>query len=60
VIWLLVSALACQAPAAQAPASGGQAKPSAAPIKIGAILSTTGTLAPFGNDSLPGAQIFVD
>jgi branched-chain amino acid transport system substrate-binding protein len=60
MIWLLVSALACQAPAAQAPASGGQAKPSAAPIKIGAILSTTGTLAPFGNDSLPGAQIFVD
>lgn len=66
----LLSAVACQAPAASTPATGvspaatagGQAaaKPGGEPIKIGAILSTTGPFAPFGNDSLPGAQVYVE
>jgi branched-chain amino acid transport system substrate-binding protein len=31
-----------------------------APIKIGGLFSTTGVLASFGSDGLPGAQILVD
>jgi branched-chain amino acid transport system substrate-binding protein len=58
-VGMLTLALACQAPA-PATTSGGASQPSANPIKIGALFSTTGTLAPFGNDALPGAQIFVE
>jgi branched-chain amino acid transport system substrate-binding protein len=57
IVGLLSLALACQAPAPSA-GGGGPANPS--PVKIGALFSTTGTLAPFGNDALPGAQIFVE
>src|SRR5437763_4099136 len=58
---LLGLALACQAPApAPTTGGGGASQPSANPIKIGALFSTTGTLAPFGQDALPGAQIFVE
>ena len=32
----------------------------AEPIKIGALLSTTGTLGALGTDALPAVQIFVD
>jgi branched-chain amino acid transport system substrate-binding protein len=58
-IGLLTAAVACQSPAPSA-GGGGQATPGVSPIKIGALFSTTGTLAPFGNDALPGAQIFVE
>jgi branched-chain amino acid transport system substrate-binding protein len=56
----LLSLLACQSPAPQAPAAGATGKPGGDPIKIGALLSTTGTFAPFGTDALPGAQVAVD
>lgn len=73
--WLALAApvllaLACQpAPAQPSPApkqevgkteAKVETKAQEAPIKIGAILSTTGTLAPFGTDALPGAQILVE
>src|SRR5437660_488956 len=51
---LLGLALACQAPApAPTTGGGGASQPSANPIKIGALFSTTGTLAPFGQGALP-------
>jgi branched-chain amino acid transport system substrate-binding protein len=53
---LMMVVAACQMPGAAGPAG----KSGSDPIKIGALISTTGTLAPFGNDSLPGAQIYVD
>ncbi|MSQ27417.1 MAG: hypothetical protein EXR51_04675 [Dehalococcoidia bacterium] len=61
---LAVALSACQAaapPAAQAPAAAGQTAPQAGPpIKIGVIMSTTGGLAPFGNDALPAIELFVE
>lgn len=64
---LVVAACAPAAAPAQptaAPAKSGaapaQTKPSGEPIKIGALMSTTGILAPFGNDALPGAQILAE
>jgi branched-chain amino acid transport system substrate-binding protein len=54
--------LACRggAPAAQPAAGQGGGSATAAPIKIGAILSTTGLLAPFGTDAQPAAELFAE
>ena len=52
-----VALSACQAAAPPAPQSGQQAGP---PVKIGVIMSTTGGLAPFGNDALPAIELFVE
>src|SRR5438874_11849485 len=67
---LLLLAVACQGATGGAPSrgdsapqtapGGATAAPPAQPIKIGALFSTTGLLAPFGTDGLPGAQIYVD
>ena len=67
---LLLVAVACQGAtggaqpqsgsAPQTAPGGATAAPPAQPIKIGALFSTTGLLAPFGTDGLPGAQIYVD
>jgi branched-chain amino acid transport system substrate-binding protein len=63
---LVLAALACRAPASPttaAPPSGaapGAAQAQAEPIKIGALLSTTGTLGALGTDALPAVQIFVE
>jgi len=62
LVLLALSALACRpaAPAAQPAASQAAGSPAALPIKLGAILSTTGLLAPFGTDAQPAAEIFVE
>jgi branched-chain amino acid transport system substrate-binding protein len=67
---LLLVVVACQGATGGAPPKSGSAPqtapggataaPPAQPIKIGALFSTTGLLAPFGTDGLPGAQIYVD
>jgi len=53
--WRAAFALLLLSGAAGAPAFG-----QADPIKVGALLSTTGVLAPAGSDALPAAQILVD
>ena len=50
-VTMFLLAATCYSAAAQ---SGG------APIKIGAILSTTGGIAPFGTDARPAIELFVE
>ena len=57
-----LSALACRpaTPAAQPAASQGGGSAATAPIKLGALVSTTGVIAPFGTDAQPAAELFVE
>lgn len=58
VAFLLLASVACQGTAA--PASGGPDQGGGEPIPIGAIVSSTGNLASFGQDMLAGMQLYVD
>jgi branched-chain amino acid transport system substrate-binding protein len=61
IVALFVLACRPAAPAAQpAAASQGGGNTAAPPIKIGALLSTTGLIAPFGTDAQPAAELFVE
>jgi len=54
-VWSAILACLSVGPLAAVPAFGQND-----PIKVGALLSTTGVLAPAGSDALPAAQIFID